>query len=117
VCLLPSTTARKALTAKGARLLAKKQQHGMSSPSTPHGTSASPPLSSSSASASAPKELAIPPDVAAAMERKRVQNTLSARRCRAKKQARVAELEEENEALRRRVEELERRCRESGIAL
>ncbi|GAA5847972.1 hypothetical protein JCM9279_003516 [Rhodotorula babjevae] len=118
VCLLPSTTARKTLTVKGAKLLAKKQQqHGAQLPVTPGGAAAAPSSSSSTSSATAPKEPAIPPDVAAAMERKRVQNTLSARRCRAKKQARVAELEEENEALRRRVEELERRCRERGMAL
>ncbi|GAA5944671.1 hypothetical protein JCM3775_007570 [Rhodotorula graminis] len=115
VCLLPSVTARKALTAKGAKLLAKKQHHGASA--SPSSSSPSSSKVTASASVTAPKEPAIPPDVAAAMERKRVQNTLSARRCRAKKQARVAELEEENEALRRRVDELEELCRQRGLAL
>lgn len=110
--LLPSSTARKALTAKGARLLAKKHA-GVSPPAPSASSTATGHLAGSSSSQV--KEPAVPADVVAAMERKRVQNTLSARRCRAKKQARVAELEAENEELRRRVEELERRCREGGL--
>ncbi|KAL7342888.1 hypothetical protein BJY59DRAFT_646672, partial [Rhodotorula toruloides] len=49
----------------------------------------------------------IPQEALTATERKRLQNTLSARRCRARKQARVQELEVQNAALRERVEQLE----------
>ncbi|GAA5999168.1 dihydrolipoyl dehydrogenase [Rhodotorula paludigena] len=93
----PTATSRKRLTAKGEMLLAKRARLSPDAapPAAPAGTRGD----------DAPVE--IPPDVEGAMERKRLQNTLSARRCRARKQARVQELEDENEQLRRRIIELE----------
>lgn len=46
------------------------------------------------------------PDTLSAVERKRQQNTLSARRCRARKERRVKDLETENAILQRRVKEM-----------
>lgn len=46
------------------------------------------------------------PETLSAVERKRQQNTLSARRCRARKERRVKELETENAILHRRVKEM-----------
>lgn len=93
----PTATSRKRLTAKGEMLLAKRARLSPDAapPAAPVGLGGD----------DAPVE--IPPDVEDAMERKRLQNTLSARRCRARKQARVQELEDENEQLRRRIIELE----------
>ncbi|KAM0754442.1 hypothetical protein T439DRAFT_376924 [Meredithblackwellia eburnea MCA 4105] len=64
----------------------------------------------------------IPEDLLAAAERKRIQNTLAARKSRARKQNRLASLEEENRTLvaerdgmRRRIQELESLVRSLGV--
>jgi cell division protein FtsB len=57
----------------------------------------------------------LPADIVAAVERKRLQNTLSARKSRARKHARLQELETENEALRARIAELEARLAQPQV--
>ncbi|KAK4330591.1 bZIP transcription factor [Rhodosporidium toruloides NP11] [Rhodotorula toruloides] len=103
--LLPSATSRKRLNAAGERKLAakrRKEQHATSeSSASPRGGGVP------GAVAGAEEGEEVPQDALTATERKRLQNTLSARRCRARKQARVQELEVENAALRERVERLE----------
>ncbi|GAA5946403.1 hypothetical protein JCM10213_006557 [Rhodosporidiobolus nylandii] len=93
--VIPSATSRKRKTAAAEKALAKRRKSGDE------------PASSASPDA-APGGEELPADVVAAVERKRLQNTLSARKSRARKQARLQELETENEALKARVAELER---------
>lgn len=50
-----------------------------------------------------------------AVERKRQQNTMSARRCRARKERRVKELEAENDALRRQVKQMQAVLSAAGL--
>ncbi|GAA5844505.1 hypothetical protein JCM11251_004196 [Rhodosporidiobolus azoricus] len=96
--VLPSATSRKRKTAQAEKALAKRRKSG--SPDEEEGTPAPP--------AGAGEEDDLPADIVAAVERKRLQNTLSARKSRARKQARLQELETENEQLKAKVEELER---------
>ncbi|GAA5970727.1 hypothetical protein JCM11641_007415, partial [Rhodosporidiobolus odoratus] len=91
--VIPSATSRKRKTAAAEKALAKRRKEAEAK--------ASPPLAVEGV-------VELPADIVAAVERKRLQNTLSARKSRARKQARVQELEAENEALRKRVEDLER---------
>ncbi|KDE05709.1 hypothetical protein MVLG_03943 [Microbotryum lychnidis-dioicae p1A1 Lamole] len=67
-------------------------------------------------------ESTIPEDLVEAVEKKRLQNTLSARKSRQRKQERLAELEErnvelevENKRLEERVKDLERRLAMAGL--
>ncbi|GAA5881890.1 hypothetical protein JCM8547_005477 [Rhodosporidiobolus lusitaniae] len=94
--VIPSATSRKRKTAAAEKALAKRRKSRDEVPSP-----APPPAAPAG-------EDDLPAEIVAAVERKRLQNTLSARKSRARKQARLQELEDENEALRRRVEELER---------
>jgi hypothetical protein len=110
--LLPSLTSRKRLNAAGERKLAakrRKEQHATSAE-----TSASPSGGESAPAAAIEDGYEVQQEALTATERKRLQNTLSARRCRARKQAKVQELEVENAALRERVEELEAMLRLVG---
>ncbi|BGP47333.1 hypothetical protein JCM10450v2_003185 [Rhodotorula kratochvilovae] len=88
--VIPSATSKKRKTSAAEKALAKR---GAPSPAPSGGE--------------VEGEADLPADIVAAVERKRLQNTLSARKSRARKQARLQELEGENEGLRRRVEELE----------
>ncbi|GAA6042517.1 hypothetical protein JCM8097_004641 [Rhodosporidiobolus ruineniae] len=92
--VVPSATSRKRKTAAAEKALAKRRKGGDDSVDAP--------------APAADEEEELPADIVAAVERKRLQNTLSARKSRARKQARLQELETENEALKQRVEELER---------
>ncbi|BGP35357.1 hypothetical protein JCM10296v2_007193 [Rhodotorula toruloides] len=107
--LVPSATSRKRLNAAGERKLAakrrKEQQAVSESSASPGGGGVS------DAVAGAEEGDEVSQEAQTASERKRLQNTWSARRCRAMKQARVQELEVENAALRERVEQLEARLR------
>ncbi|BGP54853.1 hypothetical protein JCM8202_003360 [Rhodotorula sphaerocarpa] len=95
--VLPSATSRKRKTAGAERALAKRgrteipalEEAGQASPAHPA------------------EDEDLPADIVAAVERKRLQNTLSARKSRARKQARLQELEAENDALKARISELE----------
>ncbi|GAA5988022.1 hypothetical protein JCM11641_002133 [Rhodosporidiobolus odoratus] len=99
--VIPSATSRKRNTAAAEKALAKRRKEAEAK--------ASPPLTVEGV-------VELPADIVAAVERKRLQNTLSARKSRARKQARVKELETENEALRKRVEDLERMLGIAGVA-
>ncbi|GAA5822199.1 hypothetical protein JCM11251_004890 [Rhodosporidiobolus azoricus] len=94
--VLPSATSRKRKTAQAEKALAKRRKSG--SPDEEEGTPAP---------ADGGEAEDLPADIVAAVERKRLQNTLSARKSRARKQARLQELETENEQLKAKVEELE----------
>ncbi|GEM08306.1 serine-tRNA ligase [Rhodotorula toruloides] len=98
--VIPSLTSRKRKTAAAEKALAKRGRTGDSVAPEP--------------SPVAGEEL--PEDIVAAVERKRLQNTLSARKSRARKQARLQELEQENEALKARVAQLERALGLAGLA-
>lgn len=50
----------------------------------------------------------ISPEIVSAVEKKRLQNTLSARKSRLRKQGEMESLKEENERLKARVEELKK---------
>ncbi|GAA6038297.1 hypothetical protein NBRC10512_006777 [Rhodotorula toruloides] len=102
--LLPSATSRKRLNAAGERKVAAKRRKEQQAASE---SSASPSSGESGAAEGLDDGEDIPQEALTATERKRLQNTLSARRCRARKQARVQELEVQNAALRERVEQLE----------
>ncbi|KAM0786768.1 hypothetical protein ACM66B_002203 [Microbotryomycetes sp. NB124-2] len=95
--VLPSATSRKRKTVAVERALAKRGR------STKADSEAPPPVEPAQSQA----QDDIPDDLVAAVERKRLQNTLSARKSRARKQERLAELEAENASLKARVEELE----------
>ncbi|GAA5826806.1 hypothetical protein JCM11251_002900 [Rhodosporidiobolus azoricus] len=98
-------TGKKRVTAKGKALLAKKRARlSPSVSSTGDGSEEG----AEREDEEPDEEVEIPQDVVDAMERKRLTNTLSARRCRARKAERVKELEVENEKLRERIRELER---------
>ncbi|GAA5902941.1 hypothetical protein JCM6882_009167, partial [Rhodosporidiobolus microsporus] len=99
--VLPSATSRKRKTAAAEKALAKRRKSDGSEDGTP-----APAPELGAAAVEGDEDL--PADIVAAVERKRLQNTLSARKSRARKQARLQELESENEALKARVEELER---------
>ena len=111
--LLPSATSRKRVSVPIQRELAKRQKKEASAtPSTPLDTVIE-----------AGGDVELPSDLVAAVERKRAQNTVSARRSRMRKAEKLGELEElngalkkENEELKRKVEELEERLRRSGAA-
>ncbi|GAA5976141.1 hypothetical protein JCM10908_005396 [Rhodotorula pacifica] len=133
--VVPATTSRKRLSVPMERRLAKRRAREARgdgpNPIAEHGSAASFSGStswSSSTSSTSPPDIAIddneaaqgapsrsqsptsddvPSEILSAVERKRRQNTLSARRCRARKQERVQELERENEGLRQRIRELE----------
>lgn len=100
--VIPSATSRKRKTAAAEKALAKR------------GRSVAPAAPEPAAAPRAAADDDLPDDIVAAVERKRLQNTLSARKSRARKQARLQELEAENEALKARVDELERAL---GLAL
>lgn len=111
--LVDSTTSKKRKTAAVERELVKRGR-----------TSASPDSEPSKALTEVPPADAIPEDLAAAVERKRLQNTLSARKSRQRKQERLGELEErnkeletENEGLKQRVEALEAMAKAFGLAV
>ncbi|GAA5928269.1 hypothetical protein JCM1841_001759 [Sporobolomyces salmonicolor] len=91
--VLPSSTTRKRKTAGAEKALAKRARAD-----TP---SAAPPTV---AAAQGDEEL--PADIVAAMERKRLQNTISARKSRARKANHVQELQAENERLKQENEVL-----------
>ncbi|GAA6042529.1 hypothetical protein JCM8097_004650 [Rhodosporidiobolus ruineniae] len=95
--VVPSATSRKRKTAAAEKALAKRRKSGSDDR-----------VDAPAPAAAADEEEQLPADIVAAVERKRLQNTLSARKSRARKQARLQELETENEALKQRVEELER---------
>lgn len=109
--LLPSATSRKRVSVPIQRELAKRQKNEASAtPSTPLDTVTE-----------VDGHVELPSDLVAAVERKRAQNTVSARRSRMRKAEKLGELEElnetlknENEELKRKVEELEQRLRMSG---
>lgn len=103
--VLPSATSRKRKTAGAERALAKRgrTETPAAEEAASHG---SPALGDGDAGD-------LPADIVAAVERKRLQNTLSARKSRARKQARLQELETENDALRARIAELEARLARS----
>ncbi|GAA5865980.1 hypothetical protein JCM3774_005547 [Rhodotorula dairenensis] len=103
--ILPSATSRKRKTAGAERAMAKRgrtETPAIEDPA-PHG---SPAVGDGDAED-------LPADIVAAVERKRLQNTLSARKSRARKQARLQELETENDALKARIAELETRLAQS----
>ncbi|KAK4690273.1 hypothetical protein P7C70_g9630, partial [Phenoliferia sp. Uapishka_3] len=96
--LLPSSTSRKRKTSAVERELAKRQCFP---------------------SETGEQDVEVPEDLQAAVERKRLLNTVSARKSRMRKQNRLQELEEENarlkeqnEGLRKRLERLERVVRD-----
>ncbi|GAA5966871.1 hypothetical protein JCM3765_004585 [Sporobolomyces pararoseus] len=89
--VVASSTSRKRKTAGALKALAKKRARQEISP-TPVAESVS-----GGGDPVDPEEL--PADIAAQVERKRLQNTLSARKSRARKQAKMQELEEENRLL------------------
>ncbi|KAK4057526.1 hypothetical protein OIO90_001595 [Microbotryomycetes sp. JL221] len=104
--MVPSTTSRKRKTVAVEREMAKRSRGAVRDDSIVAATS-----SEGDAAASTED---IPSDLVAAVERKRLQNTLSARKSRARKQERLAELEDrnhalesENQALKARVQQLE----------
>ncbi|POY73598.1 hypothetical protein BMF94_3131 [Rhodotorula taiwanensis] len=99
--LLPSATSRKRKTVGAERALAKRTRTS-ETPALEEAVAASPMLGDVD-------ESDLPADIVAAVERKRLQNTLSARKSRARKQARLQELEAENDALKARIAELETR--------
>ncbi|GAA5884398.1 hypothetical protein JCM16303_003671 [Sporobolomyces ruberrimus] len=84
--LLSSSTSRKRKTAGAEKALAKKRLLEQQSEASSMDVE---PLN--------PEEL--PADIVAQVERKRLQNTMSARKSRARKQMRMQELEEENKGL------------------
>ncbi|GAA5886651.1 hypothetical protein JCM5296_005360 [Sporobolomyces johnsonii] len=90
--VLPSSTTRKRKTAAAEKALAKRARAD-----TP---SAAPP------DPAAPGDEELPADIVAAMERKRLQNTISARKSRARKANHMQELQAENERLRQENEVL-----------
>lgn len=105
---VPSATSKKRKTTAVERALLKRQC-GTSAPpvETPGSAADEEPILDDDAEE-------IPDDLLAAAERKRLCNTLAARKSRARKQGRLAQLEgenktlvEENERLKRRVDELE----------
>lgn len=109
--LVDSTTSKKRKTAAVERELTKRGR-----------TSASPDSGAAKAATEVKPEDAIPEDIAAAVERKRLQNTLSARKSRQRKQERLGELEErnkeletENEGLKQRVQALEAMAKAFGL--
>ncbi|GAA5855580.1 hypothetical protein JCM9279_002987 [Rhodotorula babjevae] len=108
--VMPSATSKRRKTSAAEKALLKRAREGHSvspdggAPAAVAGDEHAPPQPDAGARAEADD---LPPDIVAAVERKRLQNTLSARKSRARKQARVQELEGENELLRRRVGELE----------
>ena len=102
--VLPSVTSRKRKTVPIERALAKRKRAA-----TP-------------AEDAEEDDEEIPADLKAAVERKRLQNTVAARRSRLRKQARLGELEEankelveENEGLKSRVAELEKVLKSVGL--
>ncbi|GAA5952303.1 hypothetical protein JCM8115_003561 [Rhodotorula mucilaginosa] len=105
--VLPSATSRKRKTAGAERALAKRGRTA-----TPAIEEPAPHSSPALADAGAED---LPADIVAAVERKRLQNTLSARKSRARKHARLQELETENEALRARIAELEARLAQPQV--
>ncbi|GAA5895454.1 hypothetical protein JCM6882_006256 [Rhodosporidiobolus microsporus] len=98
-----TATSRKRVTAKGKAMMAKRAR--LSGEAAGDGTETG--QQGGAGEEGKEEEEHIPAEVQSAMERKRLVNTLSARRCRARKLARVTELEEENERLREKVRELE----------
>ncbi|BGP27643.1 hypothetical protein JCM10295v2_006617 [Rhodotorula toruloides] len=109
--LLPSATSRKRLNAAGERKLAAKRRREQQVPSE---SSTYPSGGEFGAAAGLNGGEEVPQEALTATERKRLQNTLSARRCRMREQARVHELEIENAALREQVEQLEAMLRLVG---
>jgi len=112
--LVDSTTSKKRKTAAVERELAKRGRTSASPDSEP----------ASKATTEVTPEDAIPEDLAAAVERKRLQNTLSARKSRQRKQERLGELEErnkeletENEGLKQRVQALEAMAKAFGLTV
>jgi hypothetical protein len=98
--VLPSATSRKRKTAAAEKALAKRRKSD--------GDDGTPAPPEQDADALAVEGEDLPADIVAAVERKRLQNTLSARKSRQRKQARLQELESENDALKQRVAELEK---------
>lgn len=92
--VLPSSTTRKRKTAAAEKALAKR---GRLSTSPPIDTPV--PSASTDIATGVEGEEELPADIVAAMERKRLQNTMSARKSRARKQKKMQELEDENKAL------------------
>ena len=93
--VLPSSTTRKRKTAAAEKALAKR---GRLSASPPIETPA-PSVSADISTGAENGEEELPADIVAAIERKRLQNTMSARKSRARKQKKMQELEDENKAL------------------
>ena len=109
----PSSTSRKRKTVPVERELLKRAKSSSSSSTTP---SSSVVLSSSSTTLpTAPVHAdadELPADLVSAVEKKRLQNTISARKSRMRKQSQLAELQEANELLMQQNEELKRRLEE-----
>lgn len=89
--VVASSTSRKRKTAGAEKALAKKRARQEISPT--------PVVESVSGGGDPVDPEELPADIAAQVERKRLQNTLSARKSRARKQAKMQELEEENRLL------------------
>lgn len=122
----PSSTAKKRKTAVVDRELAKRSRTSSTPAPTPAPTVVAAPVPAPAAVESTPAlndEDEIPADLLDLAERKRLQNTISARRSRARKQERLGELEqanqvleEENQRLRERLEKLEAIVGPLGLA-
>lgn len=111
--VLPSATSKKRKTSAAEKALAKRGRTASATPAPDSGEGVLPAVASGGGGE---HDDNLPADIVAAVERKRLQNTLSARKSRARKQARMQELEGENEVLRRRVAELEALLGLSAVA-
>lgn len=90
--VLASSTSRKRITAGAEKALAKKRARQEASPT--------PAVAEPLACVESQGEVAeLPADIMAQVERKRLQNTMSARKSRMRKQAKMQELEQENRLL------------------
>ncbi|KAM0754063.1 hypothetical protein T439DRAFT_322949 [Meredithblackwellia eburnea MCA 4105] len=110
--LLPSATSRKRKTTAAEREIAKRL------------AAVAGEESSSSSSSDTPVAVDIPQDLVDAVEKKRLQNTLAARKSRAKKQEKMGELEEKNkvlvaekEALLQKVRDYEQMLKALGVVV
>lgn len=98
--LLPSVTARKRRTSAVEKQLAKRSRASAELSSTTSPAHSTTDVNPESCNASiGPEAYDIPSDLVAAVERKRLQNTLSARKSRQRKAAKLDELEGRNQAL------------------
>lgn len=98
--VLPSVTSRKRKTAAAEKALAKRARQAHEPSPEVVAADAVPESTPANTTVVGEGEVGdLPADIVAAIERKRLQNTLSARKSRMRKQARMQELEAENRAL------------------